>query len=217
MLFADKFVGRATDKFDDTAGRSRRITRGGGVRPSTHLIDELETVLVGLALVLELDHVERHGGGGLESDDTGREEGGSLRGRNRLGGKRAMSSGFLCRQQRRVIATRGAPSHELPARAEYYVAETSFKHLARAKPAEDSPRVAGSRAKAGVLLISATQSREISHLASIGGGGHGDGRLGLGGGLRLDEGLAGEHGSSGGNGSHFDEYKARLRSGSVRI
>ena len=133
-----------------------------------------------------------------------------------LGG-RAMSSGFFCRQQRRVIATRGAPSHELPARAEYYVAETSFKHLARAKPAEDSPRVAGSRAKAGVLLISATQSREISHLASIGGGGHGDGRLGLGGGLRLDEGLAGEHGSSGGNGSHFDEYKARLRSGSVRI
>mmetsp|Transcript_4062 Transcript_4062/g.18014 ORF Transcript_4062/g.18014 Transcript_4062/m.18014 type:complete len:290 (-) Transcript_4062:739-1608(-) len=97
----------------------------------TGLVDELETVLVGLALVLELDLVERHGGGGLESDDTGREEGGSL--------------------------------------------------------------------------------------ASIGGGGHGDGRLGLGGGLRLDEGLAGEHGSSGGNGSHFDEYKARLRSGSVRI
>ena len=69
--------------------------QGGGVRPSTHLVDELETVLVGLALVLELDHVERHGGGGLESDDTGREEGGSLRGRNRLGGKRAMSSGFF--------------------------------------------------------------------------------------------------------------------------
>ena len=86
-MFADKFVGRATDKFDDTAGRSRRITRGGGVRPSTHLVDELETVLVGLALVLELDLVERHGGGGLESDDTGREEGGSLRGRNRFGGE----------------------------------------------------------------------------------------------------------------------------------
>ena len=116
-----------------------------------------------------------------------------------------------------MIATRGAPSQEIPALAGYYIAETSFKHLARAKPAEDSPRVAGSRAKAGVLLISATQSREISHLASIGGGGHGDGRLGLGGGLRLDEGLAGEYGSSGGNGSHFDEYKARLRSGSVRI
>ena len=60
---------------------------GGGVRPSTHLVDELETVLVGLALVLELDLVERHGGGGLESDDTGREEGGSLRGRNRSGGR----------------------------------------------------------------------------------------------------------------------------------
>ena len=55
--------------------------------PGTHLVDELETVLVGLALILELDRVERHGGGGLESDDTGREEGGSLRGRIRLEGE----------------------------------------------------------------------------------------------------------------------------------
>jgi hypothetical protein len=114
--------------------------------PGTHLVDELETVLVGLALILELDRVERHGGGGLESDDTGREEGGSLRGRIRL---EEMSSGFFCRQQRRAIATGGGSSHDSHARAGGIVAVLSFPRLARAKPAVDIPRIAGSDAKTG--------------------------------------------------------------------
>ena len=41
----------------------------------THLVDELETVLVRLALVGELNRVEREGGRRVEGDDAGSEDG----------------------------------------------------------------------------------------------------------------------------------------------
>ena len=81
------FGWRGTNKLTTPRGDHVGSPRVGLDWPGTHLVDELETVLVGLALILELDRVERHGGGGLESDDTGREEGGSLRGRIRLEGE----------------------------------------------------------------------------------------------------------------------------------
>ena len=81
------FGWRGTNKLTTPRGDNVGSPRVGLDWPGTHLVDELETVLVGLALILELDRVERHGGGGLESDDTGREEGGSLRGRIRLEGE----------------------------------------------------------------------------------------------------------------------------------
>ena len=140
------FGWRGTNKLTTPRGDHVGSPRVGLDWPGTHLVDELETVLVGLALILELDRVERHGGGGLESDDTGREEGGSLRGRIRL---EEMSSGFFCRQQRRAIATGGGSSHDSHARAGGIIAVLSSPRLARAKPAVDIPRIAGSDAKTG--------------------------------------------------------------------
>ena len=142
------FGWRGTNKLTTPRGDHVGSPRVGLDWPGTHLVDELETVLVGLALILELDRVERHGGGGLESDDTGREEGGSLRGRIRLE-ERTMSSGFFCRQQRRAIATGGGSSHDFHARAGGIIAVISSPRLARAKPAVDIPRIAGSDAKTG--------------------------------------------------------------------
>lgn len=59
----------------------QKRTRFGGILPlrydrkTTHLVDELEPFLVGLAVVLKLDGVEGHGGGGREGNSRGREEG----------------------------------------------------------------------------------------------------------------------------------------------
>ena len=49
------------------------------MRGGTYLVDELETFLVGHALVGELNRVEREGGGRVEGDHAGHEEGRSLR------------------------------------------------------------------------------------------------------------------------------------------
>ena len=53
-----------------TQGRRQKKTK-----KYTHLVDELEAVLVHLAVVLELDGVEGEGGGSGEGDNAGSEEG----------------------------------------------------------------------------------------------------------------------------------------------
>jgi hypothetical protein len=61
-------------------GRSRRRegARSWSSWGVTHLVDELETVLVRLALVGELNRVEREGGRRVEGDDAGSEDGRGL-------------------------------------------------------------------------------------------------------------------------------------------
>ena len=44
-------------------------------KKNTHLVDELEAILVHLAVVLQLDGVEGEGGGSGEGDNAGGEEG----------------------------------------------------------------------------------------------------------------------------------------------
>ena len=59
------------------------------MRGGTYLVDELETFLVGHALVGELNRVEREGGGRVEGDHAGHEEGRSLRERDRSEGEKS--------------------------------------------------------------------------------------------------------------------------------
>ena len=54
-----------------------------GCGAGTYLVDELETFLVGHALVGKLNLVERKGRGRVEGDHAGDEEGRSLRGTDR--------------------------------------------------------------------------------------------------------------------------------------
>jgi len=70
-----EFEGRRSSKIGTTP--FRRVETGGGAR--TYLVDELETFLVGHALVGELNRVERKGGGRVEGHHAGDEEGRSLR------------------------------------------------------------------------------------------------------------------------------------------
>ena len=56
----------------------RRGARSWSSWGVTHLVDELETVLVRLALVGELNRVEREGGRRVEGDDAGSEDGRGL-------------------------------------------------------------------------------------------------------------------------------------------
>ena len=63
--------------------------RGNGVWGGTYLVDELETFLVGHALVGELNSVEREGGGRVEGDHASHEEGRSLRERDRSEGEKS--------------------------------------------------------------------------------------------------------------------------------